>query len=105
MADSAFWDKVADKYARKPVKDVDSYHTSLDLTRKHLSPRLRPRACQVKAEHLAMAYSLAGGHRHNVRVRRRVGGLPRWVFPFSTTNPKARLQNFLKMGLKKAFKI
>lgn len=38
MADSArFWDKIADKYAKKPVKDTESYDKTLDCTRKHLS--------------------------------------------------------------------
>jgi len=32
-----FWDKIADKYAKKPVKDVASYNKTLDCTRKHLS--------------------------------------------------------------------
>jgi ubiquinone/menaquinone biosynthesis C-methylase UbiE len=38
MRDSAeFWDKLADKYSKKPVKDLDTYNKTLDLTRKHLS--------------------------------------------------------------------
>lgn len=39
MADAAaFWDKRADGYSRRPVRDVESYHRTLESTRKHLSP-------------------------------------------------------------------
>ena len=34
---SRFWDKVADKYSRKPVRDQASYEKTLDCTRRHLS--------------------------------------------------------------------
>ena len=40
MPDAAkFWDKRADGYSRKPVKDMASYEKALDCTRKYLSPR------------------------------------------------------------------
>ena len=32
-----FWDKLADKYSKKPVKDIENYNKTLDCTRKHLS--------------------------------------------------------------------
>ena len=32
-----FWDKIADKYSKKPVKDMASFNTTLDCARKHLS--------------------------------------------------------------------
>lgn len=34
---AGFWDKRADGYAKKPVKDPESYEKTLDRTRKHLS--------------------------------------------------------------------
>ena len=34
---ATFWDKVADKYSKKPVKDMENYNRTLDCTRKHLS--------------------------------------------------------------------
>ena len=35
MRDSArFWDKLADKYSKKPVKDMGNYNKTLDCTRK-----------------------------------------------------------------------
>ncbi len=38
MPDAAtFWDKLADKYSKKPVKDTENYNKTLDRTRKHLS--------------------------------------------------------------------
>jgi 2-polyprenyl-3-methyl-5-hydroxy-6-metoxy-1,4-benzoquinol methylase len=38
MRDSAeFWDKRADRYSKKPVKDMESYNKTLDCTRKYLS--------------------------------------------------------------------
>jgi ubiquinone/menaquinone biosynthesis C-methylase UbiE len=38
MRDPAeFWDKLADRYSKKPVKDVENYNRTLDCTRKHLS--------------------------------------------------------------------
>jgi ubiquinone/menaquinone biosynthesis C-methylase UbiE len=38
MRNSAeFWDKLADKYSKKPVKDMENYNKTLDCSRKHLS--------------------------------------------------------------------
>lgn len=38
MADPAkFWNKIADKYATRPVRDQANYEKTLDCTRKHLS--------------------------------------------------------------------
>jgi ubiquinone/menaquinone biosynthesis C-methylase UbiE len=38
MRDSAeFWDKRADRYSQRPVKDLESYDRTLECTRKHLS--------------------------------------------------------------------
>ena len=42
MRDAAsFWDKAADGYARKPIKDVASYEKTLDRTRAQLDPSHR----------------------------------------------------------------
>jgi ubiquinone/menaquinone biosynthesis C-methylase UbiE len=35
---AGFWDKRADRYAKSPVKDPESYNRTLDCTRNHLSP-------------------------------------------------------------------
>ena len=34
---SIFWDKIAEKYARDPIADIDSYNYTLDRTRTYLS--------------------------------------------------------------------
>ncbi len=40
MRDPAeFWNKGADKYSKRPVKDMENYTKTLDCTRKHLSAR------------------------------------------------------------------
>lgn len=42
MADSArFWDRIADKYSRSPVKDEESYRHTLDRVKAHLDPESR----------------------------------------------------------------
>ena len=35
--EAAFWDRIARKYAAKPVKDVESYHQTLDHVRRYLT--------------------------------------------------------------------
>lgn len=37
-AATAFWDKIAPKYAAQPVKDIAAYQTTLDHTRSYLKP-------------------------------------------------------------------
>lgn len=34
---AAFWDNVADRYAKRPIKDVDAYRQTMDRTVAHLS--------------------------------------------------------------------
>ncbi len=36
MADARFWDRIADRYARKPIADQAAYEKKLDITRKYL---------------------------------------------------------------------
>lgn len=36
--EAAFWDKIAQRYARQPVKDEEAYQHKLELTRKYLTP-------------------------------------------------------------------
>ena len=35
--EAAFWDRIARKYAAKPVKDMEAYHHTLDHVRRYLS--------------------------------------------------------------------
>ena len=37
-AQSSFWDKIADKYAKRPVADETAYETKLAKTREYLTP-------------------------------------------------------------------
>lgn len=36
--DATFWDKIAPKYARDPIKDMDAYEYTLGRTRSYLTP-------------------------------------------------------------------
>nr|WP_272213415.1 class I SAM-dependent methyltransferase [Marinicella sp. W31]MDC2879370.1 methyltransferase domain-containing protein [Marinicella sp. W31] len=36
-----FWDKIAEKYARDPISDPESYQIKLDITREYLHPDMR----------------------------------------------------------------
>jgi ubiquinone/menaquinone biosynthesis C-methylase UbiE len=37
MQEGKFWDKAADGYAKRPIKDMDAYNQTMDRTRHHLS--------------------------------------------------------------------
>lgn len=39
--DSAFWDRIADKYARDPIADEASYQHKLEMTRGYFQPEMR----------------------------------------------------------------
>lgn len=36
--DAAFWNKIAEKYARDPIGDMENYDATLDRVRSHLTP-------------------------------------------------------------------
>lgn len=38
QTDTAFWDKIAPKYAKSPIKDMAAYEYTLDRTRSYLKP-------------------------------------------------------------------
>ncbi|GGL69669.1 class I SAM-dependent methyltransferase [Wenxinia marina] len=38
MTDAAFWDRIADKYAARPIADPDAYEATLERTAGHLAP-------------------------------------------------------------------
>ena len=33
-----FWDRIAEKYAKSPIRDMEGYEATLDMTRAHLKP-------------------------------------------------------------------
>lgn len=35
---AAFWDRIAERYAKSPIKDIPTYEKTLDRTRAHLTP-------------------------------------------------------------------
>lgn len=38
MKDAPFWNRIAERYAKSPVRNAESYEKTLDRTRSHLSP-------------------------------------------------------------------
>ncbi len=38
MTDASFWNRMAERYARMPIRNEDNYELTLDRTRAHLSP-------------------------------------------------------------------
>jgi ubiquinone/menaquinone biosynthesis C-methylase UbiE len=60
MANSTFWDKVANKYAASPVKDVPAYEDTLDRTRHYLKPsdRLLEIGCGTGTTALTLSASV-----------------------------------------------
>ena len=38
MTDERFWNRIADRYAQKPIADTEAYEKKLEMTRKYLQP-------------------------------------------------------------------
>ena len=51
-----FWDKVAPKYAKQPVKNVAAYEETLARVRAHLSKELPTDPQNVKSQHKQLAH-------------------------------------------------
>ncbi len=62
--DAAFWDRIAEKYARDPVADVAAYEATLAATRAHLKPgdRVIELGCGTGSTALRLADAVAGYH-------------------------------------------
>lgn len=63
MADTArFWDRIADKYAKSPVKDEESYRHTLDRVKAHLDPasRVLEIGCGTGSTAFTLSESVAG---------------------------------------------
>lgn len=56
-----FWDKIAEKYAKDPIADMDGYTYTLDRTRSYLSPtdRVLELGCGTGSTALLLADSVA----------------------------------------------
>ena len=59
--EAAFWDKIADKYAAQPIKNMEAYEQTMDRTRAHLSPedRVLEVGCGTGSTALLLAPSVA----------------------------------------------
>ncbi|KPQ12912.1 MAG: Methylase involved in ubiquinone/menaquinone biosynthesis [Rhodobacteraceae bacterium HLUCCA09] len=71
MADARFWDRVADRYARRPIDDPAAYEATLERVRAHL--RAEDRAleigCGTGATALLLAPSVATYHATDLSPR------------------------------------
>ncbi|WP_300037004.1 class I SAM-dependent methyltransferase [uncultured Roseobacter sp.] len=61
MTQTAFWDRIAPKYARQPIRDVESYEYTLGRTRSYLGPqdRVLELGCGTGATAILLAESVA----------------------------------------------
>lgn len=68
MADAQFWDRLAEKYAAQPVKDVAAFERKKAITREHLHPRATVVELGCGTGSLALAMSGHAGHIHAIDV-------------------------------------
>jgi arsenite methyltransferase len=68
MADAQFWDRLAEKYAAQPVKDVAAFDRKKAITREHLSPRSNVVEIGCGTGSLALEMSRHAGHIHAIDV-------------------------------------
>ncbi len=61
-ADSRFWDRIAAKYARAPVRDEASYARKLEMTRAYLSPTAQVLEIGCGTGSTAIAQAPHAGH-------------------------------------------
>jgi arsenite methyltransferase len=67
-ADAQFWDRLADKYAAQPVKDLAAFDRKKVITRAHLSPSASVVEIGCGTGSLALELSRHAGHIHAVDV-------------------------------------
>jgi ubiquinone/menaquinone biosynthesis C-methylase UbiE len=68
MADAQFWDRLAEKYAAQPVKDVAAFDRKKAITRQHLSPGATVVEIGCGTGSLALEMSRHAGHIHAIDV-------------------------------------
>ena len=93
MTDAAFWDRIAPKYARTPISNMDAYEATLARVKTHLSEtdtvlelgcgtgttamKLAPGVAHVTASDVSGAMIGIGRARASARVRRARPGTPK----------------------------
>lgn len=77
MTSQAFWDKRAERYAAKPIANLDAYHAKLDHVRAHLRPgnRILEIGCGTGGTALSLAPAVShvtatDGSRNMIRIAR-----------------------------------
>lgn len=69
MTDTApFWDKIAERYARKPVPDEDVYQRKLKITQDYLKPDMNVFEFGCGTGSTAIAHAPFVGHMHAIDV-------------------------------------
>ncbi len=61
MTDIAFWDRIAEKYSKRPISDVDYYHQTLERTQSYLkaTDRILEMGCGTGGTALLLAPHVA----------------------------------------------
>jgi arsenite methyltransferase len=75
MADAQFWDRLADKYAAQPVKDVAAFDRKKAITRERLSPGANVVEIGCGTGSLALEMSRHAGHIHAIDVSAEMIGI------------------------------
>lgn len=68
IADAQFWDRIAEKYAARPVQDVAAFERKKAITREHLQSRSNVLEIGCGTGSLALEMSSHAGHIHAIDV-------------------------------------
>lgn len=68
MTDAAFWDRVAERYARKPVADPEAFERKIEVTQSRLTPRSVVLDIGCGSGSLALRLAPSAAHVHGLDV-------------------------------------